>query len=332
MPFPSVQENKVHGTVSSRGRMRVAPVHLHRPSPLQANALPTCLTHKSHHPEPPTVSGVGLLQGHLWIISPSGSPCRALQPTVPLYQRGRVSRGAVAPGEGTCFSNWAWREFQHLWLLSTYILMCQHQQWAGRGGVLSLASGLGTVWPTQGSAVSAAQACQLAPVAPAQRCAGWCRQGQEGPSQAAYGASSFSVTGHYIPSGHRPIAGFTFLSVMFKTLITGTTNNAWLHFELADLSLNHQILVGFTLWNEQPDSSHPTGTHTFLKHLILDKLNGLSSLSSHLNASSPAFLTSYHVSSCNNTCVVSTESGSSPGIWKRDFQMSLRNLSGLNLI
>lgn len=167
--------------------------------------------------------------------------------------------------------------------------------------------------------------------APAWHCAGWCRQGQEGPAQVTYGASSFSVTGHCI-SGFWSIVGFTFLNVVFKMLITATNNNIWLRFELADLSLNHQISVGFPLWNEQPASSHWTGTHTPLKHLLLDKLSSLSSLRSHWKLSSPAFLTSYHVSRCNNTRVASTESGSNPEIWGWDFQMSLTNLSGLNLI
>ena len=75
-------------------------------------------------------------------LEKSGSPCTALQPTVPLYQHGRVSRDAAALREGTSFSHQAWTEFQRLWLLSTYVLMCQHQQQAGRGDVLSLASGL----------------------------------------------------------------------------------------------------------------------------------------------------------------------------------------------
>jgi len=90
-----------------------------------------------------------------------------------------------------------------------------------------------------------------------------------------------------ISSGHRPVSGLTFLSVMFKASTTATTNNAWIRFELADLSLNHQMFVGFPLCNKQRASSHRTGTHTPLKHL-LDKLSSLSSLSSHWEAYSPA--------------------------------------------
>lgn len=264
-------------------------------------------------------------------LEKSRGPCTAPQPPVPLHQHGRVSRDAAAPREGTSFSHQTWREFQHLWSLSTYVLTCQHQQWARRGDILSLAQQAGGGL----CEMHEAALCQQPRHVSLHRrhrhgtgLAGADRDG--GAGSRRLWTSSFSVTGHCISSGHTPRAGFTFLSVVFKALLAATTNDAWLRFQLTDLRSNHRIFVGFPLWNEQPASSHRTGTHAPLKHLLLGKLSALSSLSFHWKTPSPAFLTS--ASRCNNICAVSTESGSNPGIWGWDFQMSLRNLSDFNLL
>lgn len=98
-------------------------------------------------------------------------------------------------------------------MLSTYILMSQHQQWAGREGLLRLAGGLWGLHEMYQAAL-----CQQ----PGHTSLPWVRQGQQEPTKGTQGARSLSDTGHYIASGHRPRAVFTSLSVVFKMLITAT--------------------------------------------------------------------------------------------------------------
>lgn len=122
----------------------------------------------------------------------SGNSYTVLQPTATLPAWQTRAEMVLHSGDFCC---WAWRDFQPVWMISTYILMSQHQQWAGRESLLSLAGGLCAGWNARSSAAPAACSHQPAPALPC--------LGHTGTAGASSGHS-----GGQIYLSHRPLHCF----------------------------------------------------------------------------------------------------------------------------
>lgn len=217
--------------------MRVTPACLHSSASLQGIALTTWSICKSHHQKPPTLSGVGLLKGHLSITSPSRSGHAGSgeeQGSMHSPAAPRPSPPARQSEQRCCCTQ---RRHQ---LLPPNLervsapLVAQHV----RFNVSTPAAGRERRCPEPGQQAGgglcemhAAALCQQPRHVSLRRrhrhgtgLAGADRDG--GAGSRRLWTSSFSVTGHCISSGHTPRAGFTFLSVVFKALLAATTNDA----------------------------------------------------------------------------------------------------------